>query len=91
MTTVEPTQAGAFNDNSEEMPLLSPNPPQHTPLPLGQIALLLLAQLTEPITSESILPYINEVRLTDSFIVLDCSRLLAWIAHRDARYHWWRR
>jgi hypothetical protein len=55
--------------NDEETPLLSSGlRPQPTPLPMGQILLLLLAQLTEPITSQSILPYINEVRFTGSCI-----------------------
>ena len=48
----------------EETPLLRNEIPQkkETPLPLGQILVLLLLQLSEPITFSSIRPYINEVR-----------------------------
>ncbi|KZV74591.1 MFS general substrate transporter [Peniophora sp. CONT] len=37
------------------------SPKKATPLPVVQIGLLLFAQLTEPITSQSLLPYINEL------------------------------
>jgi hypothetical protein len=49
----------------EATPLLrDENPPRkETPLPFAQILVLLLLQLTEPITSLSIRPYINQVRL----------------------------
>lgn len=48
----------------EATPLLRDgNPPRkETPLPITQIAVLLMLQLTEPITSRSINPYINQVR-----------------------------
>jgi hypothetical protein len=48
----------------EETPLLRDVNPQRkeTPLPLAQILVLLLLQLSEPITSSSIRPYINQVR-----------------------------
>jgi hypothetical protein len=47
----------------EETPLLRDGNPQRkeTPLPLAQILVLLLLQLSEPITSSSIRPYINQV------------------------------
>ncbi|KAH9010706.1 MFS general substrate transporter [Lactarius hengduanensis] len=47
----------------EETPLLrDENPPRkETPLPITQIVVLLLLQLTEPITSLSIRPYINQL------------------------------
>ena len=35
---------------------------RETPLPLTQILILLLLQITEPLMSFSIRPYINEVR-----------------------------
>jgi hypothetical protein len=48
----------------EETPLLRDGNLQRkeTPLPLAQILVLLLLQLSEPITSSSIRPYINQVR-----------------------------
>lgn len=47
----------------EETPLLqrSNAPRQPTPLPKAQLFLLLLLRLAEPITSNSISPYISEV------------------------------
>ena len=47
----------------EETPLLHDGkaPRTETPLPITQIAVLLLLQLCEPITSLSINPYINQV------------------------------
>lgn len=47
----------------EETPLLqNANAPRKaTPLPVTQISILLLLLLTEPITSLSINPYINQV------------------------------
>ena len=38
-----------------------------TPLPKLQIAILLLLQLVEPISSQSIYPYINQVRMSRDF------------------------
>jgi hypothetical protein len=38
---------------------------KETPLPITQILVLLLLQLSDPITSFSIRPYINQVRLSD--------------------------
>jgi hypothetical protein len=48
----------------EETPLLRDRnaPRKETPLPVTQIVVLLLLQLSEPITSLSINPYISEVR-----------------------------
>ena len=51
----------------EETPLLQRDnaPRRPTPLPKAQLFLLLLLRLAEPITSNSISPYISEV----SFVV----------------------
>jgi hypothetical protein len=48
----------------EETPLLhdANTPRKETPLPITQVLVLLLLQLCEPITSQSINPYINQVR-----------------------------
>ena len=48
----------------EATPLLRDGKPprKETPLPITQIVVLLILQLSEPITSLSIRPYINEVR-----------------------------
>jgi hypothetical protein len=50
----------------EETPLISspskPSTPRHTPLPKLQISIILFLQLSEPIMSQSIYPYINRVR-----------------------------
>ncbi|KAH8993664.1 major facilitator superfamily transporter [Lactarius deliciosus] len=50
-------------DPEEETPLLRDGvtPRTKTPLPITQIAILLLLQLCEPITSHSIKPYINQL------------------------------
>ncbi|KAF8267048.1 major facilitator superfamily domain-containing protein [Lactarius quietus] len=50
-------------DPDEEIPLLHDGSPQRkeTPLPLAQILVLLLLQLSEPITFSSIKPYINQL------------------------------
>ena len=48
----------------EETPLLDTNPQKPclpTPLPKLQIAIVLLWQVCEPLTSQSIYPYINQV------------------------------
>ena len=47
----------------EETPLLlnGSAPLKETPLPITQVVVLLLLQLCEPITSQSINPYINQV------------------------------
>jgi hypothetical protein len=57
-----PTRSQGAPD--EETSLLRDGKPQRkeTPLPLAQILILLLLQLCEPITSQSIKPYINQVR-----------------------------
>jgi hypothetical protein len=59
-----PKRSQRSPDPEEETPLLrDTNPlPKETPLPITQILVLLLLQLTEPITSSSIRPYINQVR-----------------------------
>ena len=48
----------------EETPLLHKGnvPRTETHLPVAQVAILLLVQLSEPITFHSIRPYINQVR-----------------------------
>jgi hypothetical protein len=67
----------------EETPLLQRNkaPRQPTPLPKAQIFLLLLLRLAEPITSNSISPYISEV----CFVVQLFPNLTKWL-HNDANY-----
>ncbi|PPQ76530.1 hypothetical protein CVT26_013365 [Gymnopilus dilepis] len=45
----------------ERTPLLNPPQPTRTPLPKLQIAIILLLQVCEPICSQSIYPYINEL------------------------------
>ena len=58
-----------MNDDSlrvpdEETPLLNTDPQNQrlpTPLPKLQIAIVLLLQVCEPLTSQSIYPYINKV------------------------------
>jgi hypothetical protein len=59
---MSPTRSQGAPD--EETSLLRDGKPQRkeTPLPLAQILILLLLQLCEPITSQSIKPYINQVR-----------------------------
>jgi hypothetical protein len=61
----------------EETPLLqrdnAPRKPEPTPLPKAQIFLLLLIRLAEPVTSNSIVPYISEV----CFLVYLLSNLIA--------------
>lgn len=42
-------------------PIEVDRPQKRTPLPMGQIAILLLVQMAEPITSQSILPFINQL------------------------------
>ena len=64
--SMSPTRSQGTLD--EETPLLrSENSPRKaTPLPVTQISLLLLLLLSEPVTSLSINPYINQVCLIDS-------------------------
>ena len=56
--------------SEEERPLLSEEqrakPPKPTPLPTGQIAILMVLQLAEPITSHCIYPFINQVSFSAS-------------------------
>jgi hypothetical protein len=54
------------DDENETQPLLGldsqkKGPPN--PLPKLQLAIILVLQVCEPITSQSIFPYINQVRL----------------------------
>lgn len=58
-------------DADEETALLSASPERKpvktpTPLPRLQIFILLLMQLAEPITSQCIYPFINQVRVVPS-------------------------
>jgi len=55
----------------EETPLLhgENSPRKATPLPVTQISLLLLLLLSEPVTSLSINPYINQVCLIDTLSI----------------------
>ena len=55
---------GSLRVLDEETPLLDTNPQKQrspTPLPKLQIAIVLLLQVCEPLTSQSIYPYINQV------------------------------
>src|ERR1700761_6875781 len=60
----------ASSDPQEETPLLhdinttGSAPRSETPLPITQVTILFLLQLCEPIASQSIKPYINQVRLS---------------------------
>ena len=56
----------ATSPEDETRPLLSEDegsgrPRKPTPLPMGQIAILVVLQLAEPITSHCIYPFINQV------------------------------
>jgi hypothetical protein len=61
---MSPTRTESQGAPDEETSLLRDGKPQRkeTPLTLAQILVLLLLQLCEPITSQSIKPYINQVR-----------------------------
>ena len=52
-------------ETEETRPLLDEEegtrPRKPTPLPMGQIAILMVLQLAEPITSHCIYPFINQV------------------------------
>ena len=52
-------------ESDEETPLLHDGhkPQKETPLPITQVFILLFLQLCDPITSQSINPYINQVCL----------------------------
>jgi hypothetical protein len=62
--TMSPRGSQGVPEADEEMPLLRDGDLliKETPLPMTQILVLLLLQLSEPITSLSINPYIHEVR-----------------------------
>ena len=59
-----PKRSQRTPEPEEETPLLRDRnlPRKETPLPTTQILVLLLLQLCEPITSQLINPYINQVR-----------------------------
>ena len=54
------TMASHDRRPDEETPLLEPRP--KTPLPWGQISLIFLALVAEPVSSAYIFPFINQVR-----------------------------
>ena len=55
------------SDETETQPLLGLDKKRlPNPLPKLQLAIILLLQVCEPITSQSIFPYINQVRLLRS-------------------------
>jgi hypothetical protein len=61
---MSPKRSQGAPEPDEETPLLCDGsaPLKETPLPVTQVLVLLLLQLCEPITSQSINPYISEVR-----------------------------
>ncbi len=82
--------------SDEETPLLqrdnAPRKPEPTPLPKAQIFLLLLIRLAEPVTSNSIVPYISEVCF---FLVYLLPNLIAnhtplRSARQRSLHRWWR-
>lgn len=60
-----------------------------TPLPKLQIGILLLALLAEPICSQCIYPFINQV--TRRILTVHRRTPNALLAHRRVGYHRWRR
>ena len=64
-TPMSPQRSQPAPELNEETPLLhdANQSRRETPLPIAQITILLLVQLTEPLTSLAIRPYINQVRL----------------------------
>lgn len=69
-------------DADEETALLSASPERKsvktpTPLPRLQIFILLLMQLAEPITSQCIYPFINQVRAMSSHCEMCADALVA--------------
>ena len=73
----------------EETPLLRDRnaPRKETPLPITQIVVLLLLQLSEPITSLSINPYINEVSTSIPFTQVGIITPIS--ACQGAPSRWW--
>jgi len=74
---------GPLHLTDEETPLLSVNPQKKrspNPLPKLQIAIVLLLQVCEPLTSQSIYPYINQV----SSSVVDSSEAFSLIGSTTA-------
>ena len=68
---MSPEMSQGTAEPDEETPLLHDGKTsrKETPLPITQVLVLLLLQLCEPITSQSINPYINQVRFTNSHYV----------------------
>ena len=71
---MSPKRSPGGPEPDEETPLLHDGntPRKDTPLPITQIAVLLLLQLTEPLTSLAIRPYINQVRpwIPNTYIII---------------------
>ncbi len=65
-----PKRSQGTPEPQEETPLLCDGnaPRMKTPLPIKQIAVLLLLHLSDPITSQSIKPYINQVRFNHHYV-----------------------
>lgn len=55
-----------FDETTALLPAKEPKPV--TPLPTLQIGILLLLQLAEPITSQCIYPFINQVCITSGSV-----------------------
>ena len=60
------TQSPVTKLVDEETPLLV-KPKPRTPLPWLQISIVMLLQMCEPVASQSISPYINQVLLVETF------------------------
>ena len=70
---MSPKRSPGAPEPDEETPLQNGiTERKYTPLPITQIAVLLLLQLTEPLTSLAIRPYINQVRssIPNTYITL---------------------
>ena len=75
----------------EETPLLKKSDEvKKTPLPKLQIGIVLLLQVAEPVCSQSIYPYINEVRALP-FLSIHMINSASNIAHQHTGYRWRRR
>ena len=60
-----------------------------TPLPRLQLGILVLALFAEPICSQCIYPFINQV--TPRVLIVPQCAPNAFLAHQRAGHHWWRR
>jgi hypothetical protein len=89
----EVTQCPSSQNRNEEVPLLPDSldvPKRPTPLPKIQIVVLLLTCLIEPIASQSILPYINQVRDARGTLKSEVLGDIIRPACVRARHRWWR-